>query len=146
MNALLGSNVINNCDAALYVNGEQVFRLREGSNNGQLICDFDVLDSNGKRIAKIAKNRVVHVADGFTYESIANRSRVVGSEGEIVASVERIDENTIKINGTFHVKGHTITVTDTSLQSSGMTMSGNFISGFGKGISVEPDNFEIGSQ
>ncbi len=36
MNVLLGSNVINDCDAALYVNGKEVFRLREGVNDGQL--------------------------------------------------------------------------------------------------------------
>ena len=135
--------MINDCDAALYVNGKEVFRLREGVNDGQLICDFDVLAPNGKRVAKIAKNQV---ADGFSYDATVNRSRVVGPNGEVVASVERIDGNTVKINGTFHVKGHTAVVTDTSLQSGGVIMSSNVISGFRKAISIEPGSFAIGSR
>lgn len=144
MNVLLGSNHITDCDAALYVNGAEVFRFREGAIDGQLICDFDVRDANNNRIARIAKNQVVHVAQGFTYASTANSSAVHGKHGEVIASVERVDPSTLKIAGTFHVDGHTIIITDQSLQSGGVTMSGNMISGYGKAIAIDKGSFSIG--
>jgi hypothetical protein len=146
MNVLLGSNLIEDCDAALYVNGAEVFRFREGAVDGQLICDFDVRDINNNRIARIAKNQVVHVAQGFTYEAKADSSAVRGKSGEVIARIDRLDPNTLKISGTFHVDGHTIVVTDQSLQSGGVTMSGNVISGFGKAIAIDKGSFAIGSR
>ena len=146
MNVLLGSNLIKDCDAALFVNGAEVFRFREGAADGQLICDFDVRDVTNNRIARIAKNQVVHVAQGFTYEAKANYSAVHSNGGEVIAKIERVDTNTLKIMGTFHVDGHTIVVTDQSLQSGGVTMSGNVISGFGKAIAIDKGSFAIGSR
>ena len=146
MNVLLGSNLINNCDSALVVNGEEVFRFREGQSNDQLLCDFDLTNQGGQRIAKVAKNQVVHVAAGYTYQSTGNRAEIHDGNGTVVASVERLDANTLKLNGTFHVKGHTVVITDQALQSAGVTMSGNVISGFGKAISLEPGSFAIGSR
>jgi uncharacterized protein YdiU (UPF0061 family) len=49
MKVLLGINTINDCDAALVVYNEKVFRLKERLGDGRLVCDFDVRDQSGNR-------------------------------------------------------------------------------------------------
>ena len=60
---ILGNTEITNCDAALVIEGEEVFRIREEAN-GALMIDCDIRDQDGNRIAKIARNSVVFAADG----------------------------------------------------------------------------------
>ena len=52
---ILGNNEITNCDAALVIEGEEVFRIREEENDA-LMIDCDIRDQDGNRIAKIARN------------------------------------------------------------------------------------------
>src|SRR6267143_337766 len=61
---ILGNNEITNCDAALVIEGEEVFRIREEENDA-LMIDCDIRDQDSNRIAKIARNSVVFAADGF---------------------------------------------------------------------------------
>jgi hypothetical protein len=145
MKVLLGSNTINNCDAALVVNNEEVFRLRERLGDGRLVCDFDVRDQSGNRLAKIAKNNVVHAAEGYSVKNLERESYIEGPGGEIVAKVEEIAMDVIKVTGTFCIDHHTVVITDESLVSGGMTMSGNIISGFKKAIAINPGSFAIGT-
>jgi hypothetical protein len=145
MKVLLGSNTINDCDAALVVNNEEVFRLRERLGDGRLVCDFDVRDQSGNRLAKIAKNNVVHAAEGYSVKNLERESYIEGPSGEIVAKVEEIAMDVIKVTGTFSIDHHTVVITDESLVSGGMTMSGNVISGFKKAIAINPNSFAIGT-
>ena len=50
---ILGNNEILNCDAALVVEDEEVFRVRE-DEHGALLIDCDIRNEAG-RIAKIAR-------------------------------------------------------------------------------------------
>lgn len=144
MKVNLGSNIIENCDAALVVNGTEVFRLRHRNSDGRLICDLDVRDKNGTRIAKVAKNNVMYAADGYEVHHLPRESYIQDSVGNILARVQEIGNDEIKITGEFWVDGHQVLISDDALVSGGITMSGNTVRGFGKAISIEPNSFSIG--
>jgi len=145
MKVNIGSNIINDCDAALVVNGVEVFRFRERNSDDRLVCDFDIRDKNGKRIAKIAKDRVVHVANGFKMHDLPKECYVEDSSGNLAVHVKETGHDELTIIGNFWIDGHHVVITKDSLVSGGMTMSGNIISGFGKAISISPNNFTIGT-
>lgn len=146
MKVFLGSNEINDCEAALVVNGEEVFRFRERESDGRMVCDFDVRDKDGNRLAKISKNNVVHVAPGFVVEHQPRVSNIKNSDGEIIACVEEIAIDIIKVQGSFCINGHTVVINSETLISGGVTMAGNKISGYKKAIAIEPNSFAIGSR
>ena len=137
MKVMLGSNVIENCAAVLVVNGEEVFRLRKRTGDGRLVCDFDIRNEAGERLANIARNNVVYAAKGYDEKNLPRESFVSDPEGNIVARIEEVAHNTIKIAGDFWIGSHNVVITDQTLVSGGITMSGNFISGFGKAISID---------
>ena len=144
MNVILGNNTIENCDAALVVNGTEVFRLRSRDSDGTLICDFDVRDRDGARIAKIAKNNVVYKANGCEVHNLPKESYIQDANGKVLARVQEIGIYEIRITGEFWVDGHHVLISDDALVSDGFILSGNTISGFGKAISIEPNSFSIG--
>ena len=145
MKVLLGNNTISNCEAALVVNGTEVFRLRSRGNDGQLVVDFDMRGPDGDRLAKVAKNNVVHAADGYDVVHAARESSVTHSEsGTTIARVEEIDHETVRITGEFWVDGHHVSITEEALTSGTITMSENVIDGFSKAIALNPDSFSIG--
>ena len=146
MKVILGNNIIENCNAALIVNGTEVFRLRYRDKDGRLICDFDVRDKNGTRIAKIAKNNVVYAADGYEVHNLPRESYIQDSGGNILARVQEIGDDEIKITGEFWVDKHQVLISDDALMSGGVRMSGNTIRGFGKAISIEPNSISIGTR
>lgn len=145
MNVNLGSNIINDCDAALVVNDVEVFRLRERSSDGRLICDFDLRAENGDRIAKIAKNRVAYAAEGYQVHDLPKECYVEDQNGNIVARVQETGHDEITVTGDFWIDGHHVLISDNALVSGGVTISGNVISGFGKAISIKPNSFAIGT-
>ena len=144
MKVLLGSNVIEDCDAALVVNGAEVFRLRERMGDGRLVCDFDVRDKSGNRLARVAKNNVVYAAQGYKVQNLPSESFVADADGKVIARVQEVSPDTIKITGEFWIEGHHVLITDDSLVSGGVTMSGNVISGSGKAIAISPNSVMIG--
>ena len=144
MKVLLGSNIIHDCDVALVVNSQEVFRLRERDGDGRLVCDFDIRNQDGNHLVKVAKNNVVHAAEGYKIKNLAKESYVESPTGEIVARVEEVAMDTIKITGTFCIEGYTVVINDDSLVSMGITMRGNVISGFNKAIALDPNSFTIG--
>ena len=58
-----------------------------------------------------------------------------------MAKVVETGYDEITITGDFWVDEHHVTISDNSLVSGGMTMSGNIISGFGKAIAIDPNSF-----
>lgn len=143
MNVFLGSNEINDCVATLIVNGEEVFRFREGSADDQLVCDFDVRDKNGRILAQISKNNIMHVASGFVVEHQVKAFSIKDQHGEIIAHVEKIEKDSIKIQGTFCVNGHEVVINSNTLISGGLTMVDNVVDGFKKAIVIEPYSFAL---
>lgn len=145
MKVNLGSNKIIECAAALVVNGVEVFRLRHRESDGKLICDFDLRDETGNRLAKVAKNNVVYAADGHEVHHLPRESYVQDPNGNIIARVQEVSGDEIKITGDFWIDGHHVLISDDALVSGGITMSGNTVRGFGKAISIEPNSFAIGA-
>ena len=145
MKVNLGGNTIIDCAAALVINGSEVFRLRQRESDGRLICDFDIHGKDDGRIAKIAKNNIVYAAEGYRVHNLPRESYVQGPDGSPVARVREVANDEIAITGVFWVKGHQVVITETSLVSGGITMSGNVIKGFGKAISINPGSFSIGA-
>jgi len=145
MRVNLGSNIIVNCAAVLFINGTEVFRLRHRDSDGRLICDFDVRGKEDSRIAKVSKNNVVYAADGYEVHNLPRESYIQDSNGNVIARVQEIGQDEIKITGEFWVAGYQVSISDDALVSGGITMSGNYMSGFGKAISIEPNSFSIGT-
>ncbi len=144
MKLILGNNEIIDCDAALVVNGVEVFRLRKRSGDERLVCDFDIRDKEGNRLAKVAKNNVVYAAEGHKVENIPRQSKVTDANGKVIACVQEIGLETIKVTGEFWIEGHNIAISDNGLVSGGITMSGNVINHCGKAISFSPGSYSIG--
>ena len=114
-------------------------------SDGRLACDFDVRDAEGNRLAKVAKNNVVHAAEGYEVINLARESYIKDQKGELVAKVEEIELDTIRITGRFCIGGHSVLIDENKLVSGGITMTGNTISGFNKAIAINPNSFSIGT-
>src|SRR5438876_1205229 len=134
---ILGGNRIENCDAALVVEGVEVFRLRERTKDGHLVVDFDLHDPNGNRIAKIAKNYVAHAAPGYKFQNRVGVSEVIKEDtGQIVARVEEVAKDAVAVTGTFNVKGYVVEARADGLAVGGLMMKGNTIIGSRKAIEL----------
>ena len=103
---VLGNTEITNCDAALVIEGEEVFRIRE-EENGALMIDCDIRDQDGNRIAKIDRNSVVFAAVGFRAQLAPGQPAEVirKATGEVMAKIERLGQRKIKVAGSFWVDG-----------------------------------------
>ena len=142
---LLGDNRIVDCDAALVVEGEEVFRLREHDRDGNLVVDFDVRAVDDTRIAKIAKNYVAYAAPGYEFRNRKGVAEVVeASTGRVVARVEQQGPETVAITGMFNVKGYGVLITPEGLVADRSVISGNEIRGSGKAIVLKKGLFGIG--
>ncbi len=132
---ILGDNEIQNCDAALVVEGEEVFRLRERQHDGQLVVDFDLRDEGENRLAKIAKNHVVYCAPGLVPRSLPGKYEVLREEtGEVLAAVEEVSPGTVRLTGTFCVRGWKVEASTSGVRIGGLFLSGNKIVGCGNAI------------
>jgi hypothetical protein len=142
---LLGSNRITNCDAALEIEGEEVFRLRERRDDGQLVVDFDLRDASGNRIATIVKSHVVQAAEPFDAENRPGLYSVVHRVSRApYATVQEVSRGVVKVTGTFNVNGLQVAITDETMTMGGMTLVGNSISGFDTAIELRKGAFAIG--
>jgi hypothetical protein len=142
---ILGDNVIIDCDAALILEGEEVFRLRERDGDGHLVVDFDLRAPDGSRIAKVAKNYVAYVAPGYEYRNCKGVAEVVErATGRVVARVEERARDTVAVTGTFNVNGYRVDITENGLRAGGVEISRNDIRGFRRAISLRRGSFTIG--
>jgi hypothetical protein len=142
---VLGDNEISNCDAAIVVEGVEVFRLRDRDRDGKLIVDFDLREPDGKRIAKIAKNYVAHAAEGYEHQNRPGVSEVVETHtGRVLARVEEVAPRRVRVTGTFCVEGLTVEITGTGVLLGTNLISGCRITGFGKAIEFDRKRLGIG--
>jgi len=142
---LLGSNRIIHCDAALVVEGEEVFRLHEHTWDGDLVVDFDIRAADGARIAKIAQNYVAHLAPEYEFRRWTGLAEVINkTTGQVVARAEQRGSDTVAITGTFHVNGYAVLITPTYVKASGVTTAGTEIRGYGKAIALTRGSTDIG--
>jgi hypothetical protein len=142
---LLGNNRIIDCDAALVVEDVEVFRLREHDRDGNLVVDFDVRAADGTLIAKIARNYVAHVADGYEYRNQKPVAEVIETEtGLVVARVAQQGSDTVAITGTFHVNGYPVLIVPDRLVADGVELSGSEIRGYGKAVVLRRGFIGIG--
>ena len=143
---VLGNNTIQDCEQALLVEGEEVFRLRERQHDGQLVVDFDLRDENDQRLAKISKNHVVYCADDLEPRSRPGRYEVAHKDtGAVLAVVEELGPSRIRLTGTFYVKGWRVEATESGVRSGDDTISDNTIRGCRAAIVVGRSTVGIGS-
>ena len=142
---ILGGNEITHVDAALVLENEEVCRVRE-DDAGRLLIDCDLKDKQGQRIAKIAKNTPVFVADGYRASIIPGEpSEVIRTVDEqVVSRIERLGPRKISVTGTFNVGGVFIAATPHGIYTSNGVIRGNTISGFGTGIWLQKNDLIIG--
>ena len=141
----LGNNDISNCDAALVIEGVEVFRLRE--DEGILLIDCDVLNPKDERVAKIVRNTPIVVAEGFRAHIKPGEPPEVIHEatGRVIARFERKGPRTIKITGVFCVNGFCVYLDEIGLRTNDpWLLSNNGISGFGTAISMRRGQMGIG--
>jgi len=142
---ILGDNVITDCDDALVIEGEEVFRLHGRTKDGQLVVDFDLRAEDGTRIAKIGSNHVVHLAVGYTPRSGPGWSDVVEeSTGRVVARVTAPFIDAVRMVGTCNVKGYHVEITEVGLVAGGSIITKNTIRGFKKAIALQRGSVMIG--
>ena len=134
---ILGNTEITNCDAALVIEGEEVFRIRE-EENGALMIDCDIREQDGNRIAKIARNSVVFAADGFRAQLTPGQPAEVirRATGEVMAKIERLSQRKIKVAGSFWVDGIGVVATGDGLFVGRMRISKNTFRGWGTAIKL----------
>jgi hypothetical protein len=141
---ILGGNQITECDAALVVNGVEVFRLQR-STDKRLVVDFEVRDDQGSLVAKVSKNNVVFARPNVQVSHGTNFSEVLDSKtGHVFTRVEEISPQTISVIGTFIVDGFRVVATKEFLQLGGITLRGCTISGFGKALQLGPGGAFVG--
>lgn len=141
----LGTNTIEDCDAAIVADGVEIFRFRNRDNDGKLVVDFDVRGSDGKLLFKIAKNQIVSNPSNYEYHSLPDESYVTDSDGKKVVHVIEHTSGHIEVIGDFYVGNHHISITKDALSMGGVLMTGNKISGFNKAIVLNSGSFAIGS-
>ena len=141
----LGNNIITDCDSALVVNGTEVFRFHRRHHDDRLVCDFDVRDADGNRIARVASDRVVYVAEGYTMHDLPRECYIEAPGGHIIARVRETGPDELTITGEFWIDGHRVLITEEAIHSNGISISGNTIVGYGKAISLDPHSATIGT-
>lgn len=142
---VLGDNEVIDGEAAIVVEGENVFRLRERQYDGTLVVDFDLRAEDESRIAAITGNYVHYVAEGYEYRNRKGVAEVIEkATGRVVAQVREIAPDRLKVIGKFWVKGYNIDISEDGLVAGGLTMSGNRIQGFGKAIEFGRGHIGIG--
>jgi hypothetical protein len=145
---ILGSNEIVNCDAALILENEEVFRIRE-DETGQLLIDCDLRDKQGKRIGKIVRNTPVFVAPGYVNRVRPNGpSEVQMIGGQLLSRIERLGPRKISVDGTFNVEGGGCYVVAAPhgmfIPGNHSIIRGNTIHGFGTAIRLTRHSMSIG--
>jgi hypothetical protein len=143
---ILGNNDVSDAEYALSVGGVEVFRLHSREDDRQFVVDFDLRDASGIRLATIAKNNAVHLADGFRTQSQPRRYRVFSQRsGQTYATVEGLSSGVIRLTGTFCVDGFQVTATARGLMLPGnKLLSGCRIKGVRTPILLSRDCFGIG--
>jgi hypothetical protein len=141
----IGGNVISDCEAALVVNGIEVFRFHRRHHDGRLVSDFEVRREDGELIAKIANDRVVHVAEGYRRHDLPRECYIESPQGAVVARVREEAEDELTIWGEFWVDGHRVLIGDRAIESGGISISGQVIAGCGKAIALGPHSAAIGA-
>jgi hypothetical protein len=142
---ILGGNEIAHVDAALVLEDEEVFRVRE-DDAGRLLIDCDLKDQQGQRIARIAKNTPVFVAEGYRAKIIPGEpSEVIRvADQQVVSRIERLGPHKISVTGTFNVDGLFVSATPHGIYISNAVIRSNTISGFGTGIWLQKNSLTIG--
>ena len=140
----LGDNEITDCQQALVVEGTEVFRLRERTHDDQLVVDFDVRNQAGARLAKIAKNHVVYIAEHVESRSRPKLYEIV-SRGDVLASVEEVSPTTVRVMGRFWVDGLEVVITKSGLRVGSKRISGCQFFGSRKAIVLTKDTITLGS-
>lgn len=141
----MGGNVISDCDAALVVNGLEVFRFHHRHHEGRLVCDFELRDEDGELVAKIANDRVVHAAEGYRKHDLPHECYIESPTGRVLARVREEGEDELSIWGDFWVDGHRVLIGDDAIESGGISISGLVIAGYGKAIALGPHSATIGT-
>lgn len=145
MNLILGNNNCLNCDAALIIHGNEVFRLRERAGDGRLVIDFDLRGPDGERIATVAKNNVVFGADGFELRNLPRSAMVVNRQtGDIVAEVREESTDTVRVIGEFWTEGRQVLLSESGMTIDGVSVDNCTVMGFGTAVEVTPGAVALG--
>ena len=143
---ILGNNEITNCAAALVIEGDEVFRLRE-DEQGELLIDCDIRNQQGERLAKIARNHVAYAAPGFEGRVQPGQPAQVVHQatGQVVAHIERLGRRRVKVNGCFCVNGAWVLATDAGIfLANSATICNTGFEGWGTAIKPDRGAFALG--
>lgn len=132
----LGSNLYINCGSAVTLAGLDIFNLRSGANNDQLLCDFDILAKDDTKIAVIRKNQVVYAASGYTMETGQKEVIIKEPDGSVFATAKATALDAVSITGTFWHKGRCCVIEENQMSVGGIIMRAGKFLNCGTGISV----------
>jgi len=140
---ILGGNMYQDMEHIITYKGESLFRLRR-SDDGTLGIDFDVFDSEGKRIAKVAKNIVVYgeptnytITTGHETYSVTEN----GSGREILRVKRRgVSGAALEVHARMYMPDkYLLELSPTGTNLRGLQMTGNSFDGYGHGTAIALD-------
>ncbi|MGH8646661.1 MAG: hypothetical protein ACREX4_20275 [Gammaproteobacteria bacterium] len=137
----LGGNTYINTPNLVVYKGESLFRIYRSESDGMLGIDFDVFDSQKKRIATVRKGIVVQ-GDANNYDIKTGHDEYSVTEknsGRLVASVKRRGAQGAELEVTVHLytpDGFLFDATPTHTNVGGMMMTGCTIKDCGAGIVI----------
>ena len=137
----LGGNTYINTPNLVVYKDESLFRIYRSESDGMLGIDFDVFDSQKKRIATVRKGIVVQ-GDANNYEIKTGHDEYSVTEknsGRLVASVKRRGAQGAELEVTVHLytpDGFLFDATPIHTNVGGMMMTGCTIKDYGAGIVI----------
>lgn len=141
----LGGVKVTNCASVLVVQGIEVFRLRDRDSENNIRIDLDLRGPQGKRIAKIADNRVVNVAPGYAFEADGRVCTVYEeASGEPLISVEAVSSKAVQLLGTFWVEKFKVDLGEEGLTLGEAGLPARPVRGRGTAILLRKGAPEIG--
>ncbi|MBM4137395.1 MAG: hypothetical protein FJ241_11265 [Nitrospira sp.] len=137
----LGGNTYINTPNLVVYKGEPLFRIYRSESDGILGIDFDIFNSQKKRVATIRKSIVVQ-GDANNYEIKTGHDEYSVTEknsGRLIASVKRRGVQGAELEVTVHLytpDGFLFDATPTQTNVGGMMMTGCTIKDCGAGIVI----------
>jgi len=125
------------CQAALVVDGAEVFRLRDRDRDGKLIVDFDIREPGGQRIAEVSKNYVANAGPAHEYRNRTGMAEIVErATGRRVVRVQELGLRHVRVLGTLWIGNLRVDIGESAIVVGDSSMSDIVMRGGGTAVTI----------